>query len=223
MDQQLTNASQEDPLAMLMSQLQAMSLDVVTSTNHNHSNKNPESDNIDQVLQEQTSIHFQLEWDDYVQRVQHATLLKAQIEGQRPLLGLSEFKKMVLQYASTSFNIQRPAFLQEYTIAGMRWIDANPGADGWELIHSNRLRQMDDLILIREILEAEGTPCPLSREDLVRWREHALELRNQQRDFDRRHRLLVEERRLFVEEHRFFEENRRQRDERELRNKEMDQ
>ncbi|KAG0331011.1 hypothetical protein BG000_011293 [Podila horticola] len=157
----------------------------------------------------------QLKWDEFVQRVKHANLLRAQLEGQRPILNPTEFRDMVTQYAFASANIQPPWFRVGISLES--GLDARFGTEVWELIYSNFLRQIDDMILLSEILEAEGRSSTISREDLIHRREIAIENRRRNQEEaaeDHRQRLERENRmRLLEEEILLMNEKRRLLDE----------
>ncbi|KAF9311481.1 hypothetical protein BG003_007357 [Podila horticola] len=158
----------------------------------------------------------QLKWDEFVQRVKNANLLRAQLEGQRPLLNPTEFRDMVTQYAFASANIQPPWFRVGISLES--GLDARFETEVWELIYSNFLRQIDDMILLSEILEAEGRLSTISREDLIHRREIAIENRRrnqeeaaedhrQRLDRENRMRLLEEEILLMNEKRRLLDED----------------
>ncbi|KAG0039328.1 hypothetical protein BGZ82_008776 [Podila clonocystis] len=204
----------EDPLAKLMGQLQSMSLTSIEPTAH--------------VTQE---ANHQLKLNEFVQRVQHANLLRVQLEGQRPLLDPTEFKDMATQYAFTSIAVQPPWSLVSRSLAS--GMDAYE-TDVWEMINMNSLRQIDDMILLSEIMESEGRPGPIRREDLIRRRDIAIENRRRQqeeiietrrRQLERENRmqLLEEELRLMDEKRRLLDEDDRILEEEWLRQVEEDQ
>ncbi|KAF9298979.1 hypothetical protein BGZ74_009149 [Mortierella antarctica] len=201
----------EDPLVMLMGQLQSMSLTSIEPTAH-----------VDQ------EANHRFHWNEFVQRVQHANLLRAQLEGQRPLLDPTEFRDMATQYAFTSCAVQPPWSLVSRSLAST-WM-ACLETEVWDLIYSNGLRQIDDMILLSEIMEAEGRRSSVTREDLIRRREAAIENsrrhqedRRQQLEGENRIRLLEEELHLMDEKRRLLDEEERLLDEEWRRQVEEDQ
>ncbi|KAG0016653.1 hypothetical protein BGZ81_011102 [Podila clonocystis] len=188
----------EDPLAMLMGQLQSMSLTSIEPTAH-----------VDQ------EANHQLKWDEFVQRVQYANLLRVQLEGQRSFLDPTEFKDMATQYAFTSIAVQPPWSLVSRSLAS--GMDAHE-TDVWEMINMNSLRQIEDMILLSEIMEAEGRLGSIRREDLIRRRdlaienrrrqqEEIIETRRQQLERESRMRIIEEELRLMDEKRRLLDED----------------
>ncbi|KAG0092852.1 hypothetical protein BGZ92_008417 [Podila epicladia] len=187
----------EDPLVTLMGQLQSMSLT-----------------NTEPIAHVDQDASHRSQWNEFVQRVQHVNLHRAQIKAQKPLLDPTEFRDMVTQYAFTSCAVQPPWSFVSKSLTGS-WMDSCFETEIWELIYSNGLRQINDMILLSEIMEAEGERSTITREDLISRREAAIENSRRHQE-DRRKRLEGKNRiRLLEEELRLIEEERRLLDEEE--------
>ncbi|KAG0089135.1 hypothetical protein BGZ93_010009 [Podila epicladia] len=249
MNQQNTNSSQEDPMAMLMGQLQSLNLDstpnnlspenahfmeprsslvshyIETLNLHSNNNRNTHltfSNDADGVMKQQACIQYQLEWDAFLQNIKHVDSLKLQLPAQKARLSMKDYNFVLLRYYAASFNT-RPEFFQKPTIDACNWMRSTFGQDGWELIHLNTLRIIDDGIAISESLPFSSMDM---RAELIQWREDEVTSRRKARERASRHamersqysktpgscgRLVVSKReyRLADEEHRRIEEERR--------------
>ncbi|KAF9298980.1 hypothetical protein BGZ74_009150 [Mortierella antarctica] len=208
MNQQNTNSSQEDPMAMLMGQLQSLNLNRTpnngspenthlkdpwsSSVGHHieplnlHSNNNRNThltfpNDAEGVMMQQACIQYQLEWDAFLQNIRHVDSLKLQLPAQKVRLSPKEYNIALLRYYGASFNT-RPEVFQKPTIDAYDWMHATFGQDGWELIHLNTMRIIDDGIAISESL-----PSLEIREELNQWREDEVKSRREARERAGRH------------------------------------
>ncbi|KAG0039329.1 hypothetical protein BGZ82_008777 [Podila clonocystis] len=205
MNQKNTNSLQEGPLAMLMGQLQSLNLDgtpnnispeytlfkeprsslvshyIEPLNLHSNNNRNIHltfSNDAEGVMKQQACIQYQLEWDAFLQNIQHVDSLKLLLPAQKARLGPTEYNFTLCEYYAASFNT-RPEFLQKPTDDVCCWMHSTFGQDGWELVHLNMLRIIDDGIVISECVPY------LSRdmcEELIRWREEEVKSRREMQE-----------------------------------------
>ncbi|KAF9311482.1 hypothetical protein BG003_007358 [Podila horticola] len=205
MNQKNANSSQDDPLAMLMGQLQSLTLDgnpnnfslqntrfkdprsslisnhIEPLNLHSNNDKNFHptfSNDAEGVIKQQACIQYQLEWDAFLQNIQYVDSLKLQLPDQKARLSPTGYNVALCQYYAASFNT-RPEFLQRPTIDACMWMHSTFGQDGWELVHLNMLRIIDDGIIISECVPSLSRDM---REELIRWREEEVNSRREMRD-----------------------------------------
>ncbi|KFH67622.1 hypothetical protein MVEG_06354 [Podila verticillata NRRL 6337] len=196
----------EDPLAVLMGQLQSLSLDggpnPSTSTHledprsgllqqqlealniyhHNNRNNSIFSSRLEDVMYQQASAQFQFEWDAFIQMVQHVDELKLQLASQKALLDPTAYATRLGQYYLASFMTTKPAFLKNFTATVCEWFAINFGGEGGELLHLNELRILDDCIVVCECI-----PGLLGlRKELISVREQEVEDRHRMREIENR-------------------------------------
>lgn len=195
----------EDPLAMLMGQLQSLSLDNANPSffthledprstllqqqleklnlyHHNIRNNSISSSMLKDVMYQQASAQFQFEWDAFIQTVQHVDQLKLQLASQKALLDPIAYSTRLGQYYLASFTTTKPAFLKDLTATVCEWFVINFGGEGAELLHLNELRILDDCLVICECIpELFGL-----REELISAREQEVENRHRMREVENR-------------------------------------
>ncbi|KAG0334366.1 hypothetical protein BG004_000434 [Podila humilis] len=135
----------EEFTSALLLQFNTLSLNTPNAAPTTAVNSDQYTLEIQKTILQQKSIEFQLEWDVFVQHVQHLQLRKQYLESLQPFLRPEEYRERWEDYLDRSIRLTIPKFFDETGMDSLEWLIATAGEEGYQILTTRIDEMLEDM------------------------------------------------------------------------------